>query len=96
MNEHHAVSGARAAAEEIIPMPLLPRLLGGRAAVRQIEAKRRNAERVIETHCVDRAVALLAWHALTGEARRLALSGRSVPSDMLQATTALERALGMA
>lgn len=94
MHETRALSGAHAAAEEIIPMPLLPRLLGGRAAVRQVEARRRSAERIIETHCVDRAVALQALHALEGEARRLALGGRPVPTDVLEAIAALGRALG--
>lgn len=90
-----APSGAHIAAEEIIPMPLLPRLLGGRAAVRQIEARRRSAERIIEAHCLDRALGWKAWHALTAEARRCALAGRNVPSDMLEAIAELERALGL-
>lgn len=95
MNDTQALSGAHAAAEEIIPMPVLPRLLGGRAAVRQVELRRRSAERIIETHCVDRAVALRALHALVGEARRHALGGRPVATEVLDAIAALERALGM-
>lgn len=95
MNETHGRSGASMAAEEIIPMPLLPRLLGGRAAVRQVEAKRRGAERIIEAHCVDRALALQALHALQSETRRHALTGRLVPTDVLEAIAALERALGI-
>jgi len=94
MNPFHESSGARVAAEEIIPMPLLPRLLGGRAAVRQVEARRRNAERIIGSHCVDRSVALQALHALDAEARRLALGGRTVPAEVLEAISALQRALG--
>ena len=94
MNDTNPPSGAHVAAEEIIPMPVLPRLLGGRAAVRQVEARRRMAERVIESHCLDRSVGVKALHALNAEARRLALGGRIVPADMLDAIATLERALG--
>jgi hypothetical protein len=94
MNESHARSGAHMAAEEIFPMPLLPRLLGARAAIKAVEAKRRSAERIIDSHCIDRGVAVKALHALEAEAMRLALGGRNVPTDLLEAIATLERALG--
>lgn len=87
--------GARLAAEEILPLPLLPRLLGGRALARQIEGRRRNAERIISTHCIDRSIGVLAHRALTTEVRHLALAGRNVPPAVSAAITELERALGM-
>ena len=95
MNLTRPTPGASSAAEEIIALPVLSRLFGGRRQAREIEGKRRNAERIIDTYCVDRGVALKALHALTAEARRLALGGRGVPPDLEEAMTALERALGM-
>jgi hypothetical protein len=95
MNLTQPTPGARSAAEEIIPLPVLSRLFGGRRQAREIEVRRRSAERIIDTYCVDRGVALKALHALTAETRRLAIGGRVVPPDLAEALTALERALGM-
>jgi len=95
MNASPKLSGPRAAAEEIIPMPLLPRLFGGRALARQIEGRRRAAERIIEAHCLDRRLGLQALQALSAETRRAAISGRSVSPEMTDAIAALESALGI-
>jgi hypothetical protein len=88
------VSGAREAAEEILPLPPLPKFFGGKSLVRRIAGQRLNAERVIAKHCIDRCLGVQALNALDGEARRLALSGRSVPVDIADAIAALEHALG--
>lgn len=87
-------SAAHRAAEEIFPLPLLPKLLGG-GRVREVQRKRQAAERVIEAYCLDRAVGVKALHAMTEEARHLALAGRAVSPDMAGAIAALQHALGV-
>ena len=96
MSPAPALGGARLAAEEIFPQPALPRLLGGRTRARRIEGRRREVERIISAHCIDRGVGLQAHRALTAGMRHLALAGRNVPPEIAAAMAELERALGMA
>jgi hypothetical protein len=88
-------SGARAAAEEIVPLPTLPVLWGARRLKKQIDSRRFTAEQIIRRHCLDRSLGKKALDALSAEARRLAVTGRSIPHDMAEAITALEQALGV-
>lgn len=88
-------SGAQAAAEEMFPMPALPVLWGARRVRRQIDGRRANAERIISAHCIDRSLGEKALRALSSAARRLAVTGRPVPTDMADAISALEHALGI-
>ncbi len=88
-----AKSGPRAAAEEIVPLPLLPRLWGGGKLLKQIEARRNEVERIIEAHCFDRRLAERALEALSAEVQRLAIGGRSVPPDMLDVIAVLQKTL---
>lgn len=88
-------SGAHAAAAEIFSAPPLPRFWGGARVLKQVEAKRRDAERIIDAHCIDRRLALKALETLSNEERRLAISGRSVPHDLSEVVAELEEALGI-
>ena len=88
-------SGAHAAAAELFPAPLVTKFWGAARAQKQFEANRRNAERVIDAHCIDRRLARKALEALSNEERRLAISGRSVPHDVSEIVAELEKALGL-
>ena len=88
-------SGAHAAAAEIFPAPIVSRFWGGARAVKEVEANRHAAERVIDAHCVDRRLALMALETLSNEERRLAISGRSVPHELSVVLAELEKALGV-
>ena len=88
-------SGAQAAAEEIFPAPAVSRFWSGRRALKQAEAKRRAAERVIAAHCIDRRLGLKALETLSNEARRLAIGGRNVPREISETMAELENALGL-
>jgi hypothetical protein len=88
-------SGAHTVAAEIFPTPVVSRFWGGARAVKQVEAKRHAAERVIDAHCADCRLALMALETLSNEERRLAISGRSVPHESLVVVAEFEKALGV-
>ena len=95
MSQPFAETGAHAAAAEIFPAPVVSRFWGGARALKQVETNRRNAERIIDAHCIDRRLALKALETLSNEERRLAISGRSVPHDLSEVVAEFERALGV-